>query len=156
MAANVGAQEREIYLLHCWLGHVPFESLNKLYPAVFEGVDRNKLVCDACELGKHTRSTYPSIVLCSCEPFMLIHSDVWGPCSITSLSRFKWFVTFIDYYTQMTWIYMLRGKHEVLCCFQDFHKLVANQFNARIRIIRTNNGKEYVFGTWDYTSNDLS
>jgi len=44
----------------------------------------------------------------------------------------------------MTWIYMLRGKHEVLRCFQDFHKLVANQFNARIRIIRTDNGKEYV------------
>ena len=39
---------------------------------------------------------------------------------------------------------MLRGKHEVLRRFQDFHKLVANQFNARIRIIRTDNGKEYV------------
>ena len=39
---------------------------------------------------------------------------------------------------------MLRGKHEVLRCFQDFHKLVANQFNARIRIIRTDNGREYV------------
>ena len=39
---------------------------------------------------------------------------------------------------------MLRGKHEVLQCFQDFHKLVANQFNAKIRIIRIDNGKEYV------------
>jgi len=39
---------------------------------------------------------------------------------------------------------MLRGKNEVLRCFQDFHKLVENQFNTRIRIIRTDNGKEYV------------
>ena len=76
LAAIVGAKEREIFLLHCRLGHVPFESLNKLYPDVFKDVDRNKLVCDACELGKHTRSTYPSIGLRSCEPFMLIHSDV--------------------------------------------------------------------------------
>ena len=75
---------------------------------------------------------------------MLIHSDVWGPCSVTSVSGFKWFVTFIDCYTHMTWIYMLRGKHKVLGCFQDFHKLVANQFNTRIRILRTDNGKEYV------------
>jgi hypothetical protein len=114
LAAVVGAQEKEIYLLHYRLGHVPFESLNKFYPAMFKGVDRNKLVCDACELGKHTRSTYSSIGLRSCEPFTMIHSDVWGPCSITSLSGFKWFVTFIDCHTRMTWIYMLRGKHEVL------------------------------------------
>jgi hypothetical protein len=120
------------------------KSLNKLFPIVFKGVDRNKCVCDACELGKHTRSTYPSIGLRSCEPFMMIHSDVWGPCSVTSFSGFKWFVTFIDYHTRMTWIYMLRGKHEVLRCFQDFHNLVVNQFNAKIRIIHTDNGKEYV------------
>jgi hypothetical protein len=114
LAAVVGAKEREVFLPHCRLEHVSFESLNKLYPDVFKDVDRNKLVCDASELGKHKRSTYYSIGLRSCEPFMLIHSDVWGPCSVTSLSGFKWFVTFIDYYTCMTWIYMLRGKHEVL------------------------------------------
>jgi hypothetical protein len=86
-------------------GHVPFESLNELYLDVFKDVNQKQLVCDACELGKHTRSTYPSIALRSCEPFMLIHSDVWGPCSITSLSGYKWFVTFIDCYTRMTWVY---------------------------------------------------
>ncbi|WVZ95817.1 hypothetical protein U9M48_041533 [Paspalum notatum var. saurae] len=144
LAAEVGVKEREIFLLHRRLGHMTFENLNKLYPDAFKGVDRTKLVCDACELGKHTRTTYPSIGLRSCEPFMLIHSDVWGPCSITSLSGFKGFVTFIDCYTRMTWVYMLRGKHEVLRCFQDFHKLVANQFNAKVRILRTDNGKEYV------------
>ena len=37
---------------------------------MFKGVDKNKLVCDACELGKHTRSIYPSTGLRSCEPFM--------------------------------------------------------------------------------------
>jgi transposase InsO family protein len=125
---------------------VPFESLNKLYLDVFKGVDGKRLMCDACELGKHTRSTYPSISLRSCEPFMLIHSDVWGPSSITSLSGYKWFITFIDCYTRTTWVYMLKGKHDVLWSFQDFHKLVANQFNARIQIIRTDNGKEYVNG----------
>ena len=78
LAAAGGEQEKEIFLLHYRLGHVPFESLNKLHPDVFKDVDRSKLVCDACELGKHTRSTYPSIGLRSCEPFMLIHSDVWG------------------------------------------------------------------------------
>ena len=67
---------KEILLLHYRLGHVSFESLSRLNPAMFKGVDKSKLVCDACELGKHTRSIYPSIGLRSCEPFILIHSDV--------------------------------------------------------------------------------
>jgi len=117
LAVATGTQQSEIYLLHRWLGHVPFESFNKLYPDVFKDVDIKKLVCDACELGKHTRTTYLSIGLRSYEPFMLIYSDVWGPCSVTSLSGFKWFVTFINFFSRMTWVYMLRGKHEVIRCF---------------------------------------
>lgn len=67
----------EIILLHCQLGHVPFESLSKLYPEIFKGEEKGTLSCDACEFSKHIRSTYPSIGLCSSEPFMLIHSNVW-------------------------------------------------------------------------------
>ena len=51
---------------------------------------------------------------------------------------------------------MIKGKNEVLQCFQDFHKLVKNQFNEKVRIIRTDNGKEYVnndFGA--YTSDHV-
>jgi transposase InsO family protein len=144
LSATTGINKREIVLLHRRLGHVPFESLSKLYPEYFKGMDKGTIMCDACEMAKHTRSTYPSIGLRSSEPFILIHSDVWGPCSITSVSGFKWFVTFIDCYTRMTWIYMLKHKNEVVRCFKDFHKLVTNQFNARVQIIRTDNGTEYV------------
>ena len=51
LAAAARAKEREIFLLHCRLGHFSFESLSKLYPEVFKDVDRSKLVSDACELG---------------------------------------------------------------------------------------------------------
>jgi transposase InsO family protein len=44
----------------------------------------------------------------------------------------------------MTWVYMLKHKNEVLRCFQDFHKLVANQFNAKVRIIHSDNETDYV------------
>jgi hypothetical protein len=126
MVIDVEGVEREIILRHCRSGHPSFDSLNKLYPDIFKKVDKSRLVCDACELGKHTRSTYPSIGLCSYEPFILIYSNVWGPCPVTSVSGFKWFVTFIDCYTRITWVYMLKHKNEVLQCFQDFHKLAVN------------------------------
>jgi hypothetical protein len=94
--------EKEIMLLHCRLGHVPFESLNKLYLDVFKKVDKSRLVYDTCELGKHTRFTYASIGIRSCDPFILMHYDIWGPCLVTSVSGARWFITFIDCYTRMT------------------------------------------------------
>jgi hypothetical protein len=55
-----------------------------------------------------------------------------------------WFVTIIGYYTSMTWVYMHKHKNEVIQCFQDFHKLVANQFNVKVQIIHGDNGTEYL------------
>jgi hypothetical protein len=132
MIVDARGIEREIILHHCRLGHPSFDSLSKLYPDIFKKVDKSRLACDACELGKHTRSTYPSIGLRSYESFVLIHYGVWGPCWVTSVSGFKWFVTFIDCYTRMTWVYMLKHKNEVLRCFQIFHKLDGNRFNAKV------------------------
>lgn len=100
-------------------------------------------MCDACEFGEHTQSTYKAIGLLSYEPFILMHYDVWGPCLVTAVSGAKWFVTFIDCFTRMTWIYMMKHKNEVIKCFQDLHKMVNTQFNAKVRILRFDNGTEY-------------
>jgi hypothetical protein len=132
LKAIVEGDVKEILLHHRRLRHISFENLSRLHPMMFKGVEKSRLVCDACELGKHTRSIYPSISLRSCEPFILIQSDVCGPCLVTSVNGAKWFFTSIDCYTRITWIYILKHKNEVLKCFQVFHKLVANQFNARI------------------------
>jgi len=102
-----------------------------------------KLVCDACEFGKHTRASYISRGLRSVNPFVLIHSDVWTS-PIISVSGMKYFVTFIDCYSRMTWLYLMKHKSEVLNCFKDFCACVKNQFNAHVQIIRTDNGTEYL------------
>jgi len=107
------------------------------------GVDKNKLFCDACEFAKHTRSSYVSRGIRNVSPFVLIHSDVWT-CPVVSISGMKYFVTFIDWFSRMTWVYLMKHKDEVLKCFQDFCTLVKIQFNAQVQTIRTDNGTEYV------------
>lgn len=111
-AAVSEGPEAEVMLHHCRLGHMSFDSLTRMEPELMSKVDRSKLFCNACELGKHTRSTYKMIGLRSPEPFALVHSDVWGPCPSVSISGFRWFVTFIDCYSRMTWIYMMKPKSE--------------------------------------------
>ena len=80
----------------------------------------------------------------STVPFAIIHSDVWGPAPISTPLGARWFVTFIDDYTRMTWISLLKNKGEVCATFQQFYKMVNTQFHEKIKILRSNNRGEFV------------
>ena len=146
-AATMEDKEKQAMIHHCRMGHVSFDKMSRIFPDVMCGIGKGKLTCDACEYAKHTRATYVSKGLRSISPFMLIHSDVWKS-PVVSMHGMKYFVTFIDCYTRMTWIYLMRHKDEVFSCFQDFHALVKNQFKAQVQVIRTDNGTEYVNNTF--------
>jgi len=135
--------EAKVMLLHCRMGHISFDVMSRMFPNEMCKVDKRKLVCDACEFGKHTRTSYVSSGLRSVSPFILIHSDVWTS-PLISASGMKYFVTFIDCYSRMTWLYLMKHKKEVLKCFKDFCACIKNQFNAHVKIIRTDNGTEYM------------
>lgn len=75
---------------------------------------------------------------------MIIHFDVWGPSSDVSISGYRWFATFIDCFSRVTWVYLLHHRSGVFSCFKIFHKMIATQFDAKILILRTDNGREYV------------
>ncbi|XP_073112088.1 uncharacterized protein [Elaeis guineensis] len=53
------SQKEDLLLQYRRLGHLSFTLLARIFPTVFETY-KEKLVCDACELAKHTRSTYPN------------------------------------------------------------------------------------------------
>ena len=64
--------------------------------------------------------TFPSSSNKSDEPFARIHSDVWGPASIPNISGTKWFVSFIDNRTRVTWLFSMKDKSEVSNCLFNF------------------------------------
>jgi ubiquitin-protein ligase len=56
--------------------HSLLSILSLLYPLLYEKTNKEKLISDACELGKQTRNSYRSAVNKSSEIFDLIHYDV--------------------------------------------------------------------------------
>jgi IS30 family transposase len=76
--------------------------------------------------------------------FDLVHSDVWGNASVESKESFKYFVTFIDDKSHATLLYLLKSKKEVCEKFQFFCKMVENQFDRKVKTLRTDNGTEYL------------
>lgn len=139
----------ELLLLHRRLGHPSFQSLGRMYPSLFASCNKEYLLCDVCELAKHTRTNYPSTNERSKEPFEVVHSDVWGPSVVISVLGERWYVTFIDGFSRCTWLYPLKYKSEVFSAFKDFYALVGNQYSARVKVLRTDNGTEYVNRDFD-------
>jgi hypothetical protein len=74
----------------------------------------------------------------------LIHSDVMGPMKKTSQGGAKYVVTFIDDYSSYTTAYFIAQKSQVVDKFVEYKVMMENQLGAKIKCIRTNNGKEFV------------
>ena len=140
----------EIWLWHRRLGHASFGYLKKLFPKLFATVDDSSFKCDICELAHSHRVFFPPSMNKSFVPFMIIHSDVWGPSKISTLGGAHWFVTFIDDCTRMTWVTLMKTKSEVCSVFQKFHRMVARQYGAHIQVLRSDNGREYVNSELSY------
>ena len=57
----------------------------------------------------------------------------------------EYFVTFIDDFLRMTWLYLMKDwtkRFGILCAFCDEMK---TQFNVSIRVLRSDNAREYFF-----------
>jgi GAG-pre-integrase domain len=104
MVERVGVRGSEmstkkvLILNHQRMEHPSFNVLSRLYPSLFEKTDKSKLICDACEFSKLTRSSYVSSGHMSFYVFDLIYSDILGPYFMNFMNDYRYFVTFIDYF----------------------------------------------------------
>jgi hypothetical protein len=135
-AATMEDKEKRAMIQHYRMGHVSFDKMSRIFLNVMCGIGKSKLTCDACKYAKHTKASYVSKGLRSISPFMLIHSYVWTS-PVVSVNGMKYFVTFIECYSHMTWVYLMRHKDEVFHCFENFHAYVKNQFQVQVYVNNT-------------------
>lgn len=55
----------------------------------------------------------------------------------------KYFITFIEYFTRKAYVYFMKDKLNVLDIFEGFKRNAENEIDHKMKIIRTDNGKEY-------------
>ena len=73
----------------------------------------------------------------------IIHYDVCGPMSSSSLSRYVYYVSFIDDFSRKTWIYFMNNKDEVFSKFKEFKALIENHIEKKIKTFQSGNGGEF-------------
>jgi transposase InsO family protein len=139
-------------LWHRRMAHLHHGALRILREIVYEVLEfstEHQEVCKGCALGKYTKTTFPSSYSRAAGILDLIHTDVCGRMSSASLTGFLYYVSFIDEFSQKSWICFMKTKGHVFQRFQEFKDLVENQTGRKIRVLRSDNGGEY-------TSNEFS
>ena len=90
-------------------------------------------ICKGCAKGKNIKKTFPSSESKTKRILEVIHSDVCGSMSSSSLSGYVYYVSFIDDFSRKTWIYFLKSKDEVFNKFKEFKALIENHTEKKIK-----------------------
>ena len=74
----------------------------------------------------------------------LIHTDVCGPMSSTARGGFQYFITFTNNLSRYGYVYLMKHKSETFEKFKEFQNEVENQCGKKIKVLRSDNGGEYL------------
>ncbi|WVY91413.1 hypothetical protein V8G54_036927 [Vigna mungo] len=133
---------------HLRFGHLNYKDLqllnNKEMVLGLPKITRPRKNCESCIVGKQTRRPFSKqLEQRSKERLEIIHSDVCGPIEPPTLAGNRYFVTFIDEFSRMVRVFLIRQKSEVLNTFKCFKKQVEKEVEKHIKLIRTDGGGEY-------------
>ncbi|GKE03663.1 putative RNA-directed DNA polymerase, partial [Tanacetum coccineum] len=126
------------------LGHPAEPLLNVLKESLqFDNKDEN-VYCEICQRAKQTREHFPL----SDHTFKflgdLVHLFLWEPYKVTSSEGFKYFLTVVNTYTKVVWVYLIKSKDEFPHFITVFYNLIENQFKRKIKVFRSGNRTEFI------------
>ena len=131
---------------HRIIAHVHYRALplaSKAVEGLLEMQTKHECVCKGCAKGKNTKKTFPSSESKAKRILEIIHSDVCGPMSSSSLSGYVYYVSFIDDFYRKTWIYFMKNKDEVFSKIKEFKALIENHTKKKIKTFQSDNGREF-------------
>ncbi|KAF4147553.1 Integrase core domain [Phytophthora infestans] len=102
-------------------------------------------LCDACQLGSKKRRSFPSaprLGVLECND--VVHSDICGPSEVSSLTRKRYVLLFVDVFTRYCHVYLLEHRSECFDCLVRHKAAVETHHNRSVRKIVSDNGGEYL------------
>ena len=97
-------------LWHRRLGHLHHGAL-KILQQITTGLPKGTLAqsdqCKGCTLGKFVKATFHEKDSRTTMILERIHTDVYGPFSVASIAKHKYYVIFVDDFSRKCWIFFM-------------------------------------------------
>lgn len=100
--------------------------------------------CEICLKAKQCREPFPVLQRRTSQLFDMVHVDVWGPYSAENLCSTRYILTIVEDHSRVVWTYLLENKEKVHEVMHTYIKMVQNQFGRVVKVLRTDNGTEFV------------
>ena len=75
--------------------------------------------------------------------FEILDVDIWGPHTDATHNGCKFFLTIVDDLFRATWVHSLSHKSNATPLLKSFIVFVEMHFDAKVKIMRSNNGMEF-------------
>lgn len=103
-------------------------------------------LCESCINGKQSRLPFnkgkdKSHIK---RPLFIVHSDVCGPITPSTVDNKNYFVLFVDHFTHYCVTYIITYKSDVFATFKDFIAKSEAKFNTKLVNLYCDNGGEYL------------
>ncbi|KAG5715707.1 hypothetical protein E4T56_gene198 [Termitomyces sp. T112] len=137
--------------LHCQMGHISPEVAWKLIAKGFvTGVHLDSsagkdFFCKSCVYAKSTQKPVAKIHQGEqAKDFAEeVHSNVWGPAPVQTITGCQYYVSFIDNKTCLGHLNFLHLESDILNAFKTFHAHTNTQHSAKIKVLHSDCGGEY-------------
>src|SRR3954464_14911974 len=140
-AKHLKLNDNSTYMWHCRLGHIGVKHMKKLHSdGLLESLER----CEACMMGKMTKTPFSGMMERATDLLEIIHTDVCGLMSVASRSGYRYVLTFTDDLSRYGYIYFMKHKSETFEKIKEFQSKVENQPNKKIKFLRSDRGGEYL------------
>ena len=82
-------------------------------------------------------------VMTTTRPLEMLHMDLFGPVSYISIGGNKYGLVIVDDYSRFTWVFFLHDKSETKSILKTFIRRSQNEYEVKIKKIRSDNGSEF-------------
>ena len=140
----------DLSLWHRRLGHYNHDHVRQLHTkdmvTGMKLVSKSKSdpICEPCLAGKMHANPFPTSDSRASKPLELVHMDLKGPITVTSLGGYHYWVTFVDDSTRFKCAIGLKRKSDTFAAFKQFKAYAENLHNAKIKVIRDDKGSEFM------------
>ncbi|RVW12197.1 Retrovirus-related Pol polyprotein from transposon RE1 [Vitis vinifera] len=98
-----------------FVGHASADTVTQIMQSCNGSFEKNQntvcsTVCSSCQLAKSHRLPTHLSLSCASKPLELVHTDLWGPASVKSTSGARYFILFLNDYSQYTCLIMVASS----------------------------------------------
>jgi transposase InsO family protein len=100
--------------------------------------------CEACQAGKQVGAPHHAKnIMTTTRSLKILHMELFGPIAYISIGGNKYGLVIVDDYSRFTWIFFLHDKSETQEVLKKFLKRTQNEFDIKVKKIRSDNGSEF-------------